>query len=100
MGDEFTLTLTLVSDRPMSSRVELSYDPSIIAQSASGDPGRATLDVRAAGLPGVPQQPQQLRFKVLAKQPVATSISIQASSSDGTISAPDSHAISIVARKP
>lgn len=102
-GDEFTLSFTLVSDKTMNARVELQYDPTFIAPSPAtpgGDPGQATLDVHAAGLAGVAPVPVQVRFKAVAAQPVNTSIQIHASSRDGRISAPDTQAISVVARKP
>jgi hypothetical protein len=41
-----------------------------------------------------------VRFKVLATRPAETVITIQASSSEGAVSAPDSHAISIITKRP
>lgn len=99
VGDEFTLSLTLAAGRPMGAQVELSYDPTLIAP-AAGDPGRATLDLRANGQPGAPAQATQLRFKVLATRPAETAIAVQATSREGAVNAPASHAIGIVAKRP
>lgn len=98
VGDEFTLSLTLASAKAMGARVALSYDPTLIAP-ASGDPGQTTLDLRATGQPGAAQA-AQVRFKVLATRPAETVITIHASSSEGAVSAPDSHAISIITKRP
>lgn len=97
VGDEFTVSLTLAAGRPMGAAVELVYDPTLIAP-AAGDPGRATLNLRATGQPGAPAA--QLRFKVLATRPAETSITVQATSSEGSVNAPESHTIGIVARRP
>ena len=48
--------------------------------------------------PGAPAA--QLRFKVLATRPAETSITVQATSSEGSVNAPESHTIGIVARRP
>lgn len=128
VGEEVTMSFTLVSDQPLATQVELHYDPAVLelisgaaataarpagatgaagggppavdGVPALGDAGQATLEMRAPGLPGVAPVATQLRFRVVAAQPTSTTVRLQVSSHDAHISAPDGVALAIVARQP
>jgi hypothetical protein len=87
IGEEFTVEVGLpAGPQPRSGRVELLYDPRILAVlggAARGAPSggaaarRAVIDVIGPGFPGAQPTPSEVRFRVLAVEPTDTRIAIE-----------------------
>ena len=85
IGAEFTIEVGLpTGPQPRSGRVELVYDPRVLAvlggAATSGGGAttrRAVVDVIGPGFPGTPPTPSEIRFRVLAAEPTRTQIGIE-----------------------
>jgi len=108
IGEEFTIEVGLPSGpQPRSGRVELVYDPRILAllggaaASGGGTAKRALVDVIGPGILGSPPTPSEVRFRVLADDPTSTQIRIENVSavtggSSLAVVSPDVHRLAII----
>ena len=111
IGEEFTVEVGLPSGpQPRSGRVELVYDPRILAllggAAASGGTTakRAVVDVIGPGFPGAAPTPSEVRFRVLAADPTTTQIAIEnlsavAAGSPIAVTAPSAHRLAVARSK-
>jgi len=107
VGEEFTIEVGLPSgSQPRTGRVELVYDPRILAllggAAASGGTTakRAVVDVIGPGFPGAPPTPSEVRFRVLTADPTTTQIAIEnlsavAAGSPLAVTAPSAHRLAV-----
>jgi hypothetical protein len=89
IGEDFTIEVGLPSGpQPRSGRVELVYDGRVLAilggaaaapawPSDSASARRALVEVIGPGFPGAPPTPSEVRFRVLAADPMSTQIGIE-----------------------
>lgn len=82
VGEEFTVAVGLPAGRePRSGRLELIYDPRVLAvlggATRGGASGSALVEVIGPGFPGALPTPSEVRFRVLAAEPTDTRIAIE-----------------------
>lgn len=110
VGSEFTVSLSLSSaNAPVNASIQLAYDPTVLnvvgttpaptGAAPAPDRGGLTVDVAAAGIPGTPATPTQVRFKVVATAPTNTEIGMEVVTSSRPVATPPAaQPLSIVGR--
>jgi hypothetical protein len=114
IGDEFTVEVGLpAGPQPRSGRVELIYDPRVLAVLGGAATGpsspigsaatrRAIVEVIGPGFPGAQPTPSEVRFRVLTAEPTSTQIAIEnlaATTRAGTLlllTSPPVHRLAVV----
>lgn len=96
IGEEFSVQLALPGgNQAITSRVQLRYDPALLAPV---DGGAAELELASSGVAGVATPPATLRMRVLAKQPATAEIAFDVTTSNLPVQPPPPVAIGIVQR--
>jgi general secretion pathway protein D len=105
VGQEFSVSLALPSGSDVrSANVELAYDPKVLQAVGAGEGGRASITLQGPGVAGgTPAAPSEVRFRVLAKDAVATGISVSGQAVDiggvpVPLQTPGVHALQVTAK--
>lgn len=96
IGEEFSVQLSLPGgNEALSTKVELRYDPALLAPV---DGATAGVELASSGLAGVAAPPASVRLRVLAKAPATAQIGFEVVSSNLPVQAPPPVTLDIVRR--
>lgn len=107
VGQEFALTLGMpMGAEGSTSTVQVTYDPSVLKPTGGAAPpadslkapdmAQIPLDVNAPPAAGMPVQPVQLRFQVIAPAPTQTEIGLLVTRSSRPVNVPGTLSLSVV----
>jgi general secretion pathway protein D len=106
VGQEITLTMAMPAGAEgTNSTVQVTYDPSVLKPVGAAPPpdsikapdmAQIPVDVNASPAAGVPSQPVQMRFQVIAPAPTQTEIGLLVTRSNRPVNVPGTLSLSIV----